>query len=92
MSFSNFDIKFLVLKVCSREYNKFLSKQKIEPINFLRCKSNGNYESYQQITNYTYCINETDGKTIDRVVQKKYSSQLKCCKHFNITNSLLICF
>ena len=69
--------------VCSRQFdevNQKLGKYKLNSINFMRCKSNGNYEPFQMITNYTYCINTTSGEMLMKPVQKSNQDKLPCSK------------
>lgn len=52
----------------------------IEPIFSVRCKPNGNYEPFQIYGNYTYCVEESTGKVIDRPVRYEHAKDLPCCK------------
>lgn len=52
----------------------------LQPIHFMRCKSNGNFERFQYHDNYTYCINETIGQLLEHPVNYKYFSDLPCGK------------
>ncbi|UXI21922.1 Homeobox protein GBX-1 [Sarcoptes scabiei] len=53
----------------------------IEPIFSVRCKPNGNYEPFQIYGNYTYCVEESTGKVIDRPVRYEHAKDLPCYSH-----------
>ncbi|XP_054163327.1 thyroglobulin-like [Oppia nitens] len=69
--------------LCSRQFNQLnreLAEHQfsIDPVFFMRCKANGNYEPFQATNNFTYCVNTTDGILHERAVSKQNTDQLPC--------------
>ena len=63
------------------ETEKYNQHYDIDPIFFIRCQSNGNFERYQSYGNYSYCIDEITGQVQDRPVLMEHASELPCCKY-----------
>jgi hypothetical protein len=69
--------------VCSRQFEEVNGKLSqlefsIDPVFYLRCKANGNYEPFQFVGNLTYCVNTTSGELHERPVHKRDIDQLSC--------------
>ncbi|KAI2802501.1 hypothetical protein BLOT_009957 [Blomia tropicalis] len=70
--------------LCSRQFKllnvKLMEAQSkpIDEINFMRCKSNGNYEPYQIHLHHAYCIHEKNGTMWDRPVVRSGTKDLPC--------------
>ncbi|XP_027202590.1 uncharacterized protein LOC113796501 [Dermatophagoides pteronyssinus] len=63
------------------ETEKYNQHYDIDPIFFIRCQSNGNFERYQSYGNYSYCIDEITGQVQDRPVLMEHASELPCYSH-----------
>ena len=79
---------FIACPVCSRQFaevNDQLSAMNfnIDPVFFPKCQSNGNFEPFQVVDNYTYCVNTTEGKVFERAVGKRDVDQLSCSEYIN---------
>ena len=47
----------------------------------MRCKANGNYEDFQMIGNYTYCMNTTSGEILAKPVLRSNQDKLPCSEY-----------
>lgn len=70
--------------LCARQFHLVNSKlaalgsKQLAPINFMRCKANGNFEPYQTHLHYAYCVHEANGTMWDRPVVLKSQKDLPC--------------
>ena len=62
------------------DIEKYNQHRDMDPIFFVRCQSNGNFEPYQSYGNYSYCVDEKTGRVQDRPVLMEHASELPCCK------------